>query len=774
MVKIGLLVGVSEYRSGFEPLASPVKDVEKMQEVLLNLEIGGFSDVKLLENPTRQQMEEAIFDLFADRQPDDLVLFYFSGHGIKDRDLNFYLATSDTRKNKNRILVTPTAVAASFLQTQMTKSRSQREIIILDCCFSGSFAKGLKVKGEVDSIEAQLGGKGRAIFTSSSSAEVSFEQEDKDLSIYTRYLVEGIETGAADINRDGFIDADELHQYVCSKVQEASPDMTPQFYPVQEGFKIYLARSPFNVLKLEYRKEVDRVVIQDKGKIDYLNRIYLDELRTKLGLSDDEAKAIETEAIELYPKRQKKLQRYREAFSKAIQQRYPLREDDRNKLKRIQKILELTDEDVGAIETKFTPDRNIADRSKENKDNSQIPKSQTLPIPIKNNTSSSEQKVKSSLKPPPVSSKYRTEKIEPQRQLSNGSASEVESIQEQDKSPLKLLTRGNFLKLALLTFSGTTLAIVGKNLFSPPLEKRVDPPPQKFKEGNLKDFEFPVVTVDAKGQEVKREQGKAQYFTLSLGNDEIALDMVSLPGGKFMMGTEDEEIERLVKKYNSDWFKREKPQHYVTVEPFFMSKFPVTQEQWRQVAKLPKIDRDLEQNSSNFKGDNRPVERVSWYDADEFCKRLSKETGKEYRLPSEAEWEYACRAGTTTPFHFGETITSELANYNGNYTYASEPKGEYRQQTTPVGKFPPNAFGLYDMHGNVWEWCADYWHENYQNAPNDGKPWLSDSSSMKVIRGGSWFVNPNGCRSASRNDPARVNRHFNFGFRVMRVASRTT
>ncbi len=156
--------------------------------------------------------------------------------------------------------------------------------------------------------------------------------------------------------------------------------------------------------------------------------------------------------------------------------------------------------------------------------------------------------------------------------------------------------------------------------------------------------------------------------------------MVSIPGGSFKMGSPANET----------------PQHDVTVPAFFMGKFEVTQEQYQQV---------MGKNPSHCEGYKRPIEMVSCNDAVEFCKKLSQKTGRTYRLPSEAEWEYACRAGTTTPFHFGETITDELANYHASKTHASEPKGEYRKQTTPVGEFPPNAFGLYDMHGNVWEWC---------------------------------------------------------------------
>ena len=196
------------------------------------------------------------------------------------------------------------------------------------------------------------------------------------------------------------------------------------------------------------------------------------------------------------------------------------------------------------------------------------------------------------------------------------------------------------------------------------------------------------------GKIVSSQQGQADVFTEKLGNN-VSLEMVSIKGGTFLMGSPDTEKERT---------SSESPQHWVTLQRFFLGKYPVTQAQWQAV---------MGNNPAYFKGNNRPVENVSWNDAIAFCQKLSQKTGRYYRLPSEAEWEYACRAGTTTPFYFGETITPDLANYDGNYTYASAPKGVYRQQTTDVGSFPPNAFGLYDMHGNVWEWCQDIWHENY-------------------------------------------------------------
>ncbi|MBD2546606.1 formylglycine-generating enzyme family protein [Planktothricoides sp. FACHB-1370] len=261
-------------------------------------------------------------------------------------------------------------------------------------------------------------------------------------------------------------------------------------------------------------------------------------------------------------------------------------------------------------------------------------------------------------------------------------------------------------------------------------------------------FSFTTVKVNDRGEKINSESLQAEYSREDLGNG-VTLDMVAIPGGTFIMGSPVTEKERR---------DNEGPQRSVTVPAFFMAKYPVTQQQWQAV---------MGNNPSSFQGLNRPVENVSWNEAVEFCQKLSQMTGKNYRLPSEAEWEYACRAGTTTPFCFGETITPDLANYDRNYTYGNGPKGVYRQQTTDVGSFPPNAFGLYDMHGNVWEWCADHWHENYNGAPTDGSAWTSrGNSNLRLLRGGGWFSFPGFCRSARRNYSDPGGRDYDFGFRI--------
>jgi formylglycine-generating enzyme required for sulfatase activity len=264
--------------------------------------------------------------------------------------------------------------------------------------------------------------------------------------------------------------------------------------------------------------------------------------------------------------------------------------------------------------------------------------------------------------------------------------------------------------------------------------------------------------------------GKADYFLEKL-DESTGLAMVSIPGGTFIMGSPNNEEGRDIYGDFIEALKGvnvEGPQHLVKIRPFYMGKYAITQAQWFTVAHLPKVNIDLNPDPSRFKGINRPVEKVSWHQTTEFCQRLSKKTGREYRLPSEAEWEYACRAGTTAPFYVGETITTDLANYNGNYTYGAGSKGQYRQQTTDVGSFAPNAFGLYDMHGNVWEWCLDNWHENYTGAPTDGSAWTADGDdSARLLRGGSWYHGPRCCRSAYRSYSLLGLQRSVLGFRVV-------
>lgn len=308
-------------------------------------------------------------------------------------------------------------------------------------------------------------------------------------------------------------------------------------------------------------------------------------------------------------------------------------------------------------------------------------------------------------------------------------------------------------------------------------------------------FSFDVVTVDEQGQVRDRQRKTAEYVREDLGND-LYLDMVVIPSGSFLMGSPETEEGRR---------DNEGPQLEVSIPSFLMGRYPVTQAQWRAVAEMPRVKLDLKPDPAYFKGDDRPVEDVSWYEVVEFCDRLSAYTGRQYRLPSEAEWEYACRAGTTTPFHFGETLITDLANCRNGST------SEWRQETTAVDHFEAaNIFGLFDMHGNIYEWVQDDLPASYESGPTDQvsdliriSKWvenhistsyeesltedmLIDSISQffgfaslmehephRAIRGGSWYDPPRLCRSAYRSCFQSDLTCDVIGFRVVCSAPRT-
>jgi formylglycine-generating enzyme required for sulfatase activity len=616
MAKLALLIGVSECAEGLTALPAAVRDIEAMATVLADANMGGF-EVTTLPNPSRSEMERAIEILFENRAEEDLLLLYFSGHGFTDQAGKFFFSNRETRKPGR--LVKSTATPANFVHDVMEDSNSDHQVVILDCCHSGAFGITFRDQASIDfDRELGAGGKGRIVLASSAAVEYSIERKGEELAVYTQYLVAGIKTGAADLDGDGAISVNELHDYVCEKVSKAYPAMHPERYVHRDGDKILLARAVISDPEREYRKQV-KACLAD-GMIYPADRRLLDRRWKALGLKAEVAAAIEAEELRPYEEHRANLQEYEEAVREEAELEFPLTGRALRGLTALQKELKLTDEIVAGIQ-----DRVLNENSSFRNENS--------------------------------------------------------------------------------SFSA----------LSPGLPRSTEP------------------------------------LVEALGNN-ITLEMLPIPGGKFLMGSPETEADRR---------DNESPQHEVTIAPFYMSKFPITQAQWKVVAALPKINRDLKLDPSSFKGVKRPVEQVSWWEAIEFCDRLSQKTGSAYRLPSEAEWEYACRAGTTTPFYFGETISKDQASLGS--------------QTTDVGSFPANAFGLHDMHGNVWEWCLDHWHSNYEGAPLaeppgtgiDGSAWLSDQEdTRRVLRGGSWFDYPLICRSAYRNLYSPDDRDVNLGFRV--------
>lgn len=247
----------------------------------------------------------------------------------------------------------------------------------------------------------------------------------------------------------------------------------------------------------------------------------------------------------------------------------------------------------------------------------------------------------------------------------------------------------------------------------------------------------------------KYQRSWAEHLAVPIEvKNSLGMKLVLIPPGQFQMGSPPGE----------EWHRPDEALHQVTLtRAFYMGTTEVTQGQWKAI---------MGRNPSFAVGDALPVDTVTWSEADTFCRKLTEKEGTKYRLASEAEWEYACRAGTTTPFHTGATISTDQANYNGKFTYGKGTKGLFRESSTKVGSFPPNAWGVHDMHGNVWEWCADWYSEYPKHAVRD--PTGPAEGDRRIIRGGCWINFPAVCRSANRGKIVPRSWNFHTGFRVVR------
>jgi formylglycine-generating enzyme required for sulfatase activity len=711
-----------------------------LYSVLVDPERGEFleKNTRLLLNPNKQQMEEAIDWLFYNRVKDDLLLFYFAGHGVIDHYYDYYLTATDTRNRDVGGLQQSTAIDTASLHKSIKKSKSERKVVILDACFSGAIATGAMGNTVPLKLKESLGEKGTAILTSSSATQLSYE------GVYTRYLVEGIATGAADLDGNGWISVDELHRYASEKVSEDSSnrmEMTPHFIPVEkEGHNIFIAKSRREDPKLRYEQIVQAYAQQNWWE---LPRLQLSMRQQELGISRVDASIIEERILQPYRNEyNERLEVYTQELTKAVQKQYPLSDSFQANLKAYQQHFKLRDEDIAEI------DRRVLSQARPTQSNpapAKIPTAPSPPVPqspvIKTPIPAFTSAVRTPSKPiqPPV--RRAVTKLSP--------------------NPT---TRRNFIKWlgfgGVGAFSVLVLSQLGKKLSDTPNLPTASSPSVPGSAPKLTKIQFTSVKLNDKGVIIAKPAAIAQIYTEALGNG-VALTMVKIPGGKFMMGSPESEKDR---------GKNESPQHQVTVPEFYLAQTLVTQAQYQAI---------MGNSDSYFKGNDKlPVEQVSWLDAVEFCEKLSQKTNRTYRLPSEAEWEYACRAGSKTPYAFGETINPAVVNYNGNFPYGGAAEGEYRAKTTPVGSFPPNLFGLYDMHGNLWEWCLDEYINNYNGAPTDGSARGNinsrDKNTNTVLRGGSWVNDAQNCRSAFRFYSAASDRSDLIGFRVVCQQSRTS
>jgi formylglycine-generating enzyme required for sulfatase activity len=595
-----------------------------------------------------------------------------------------------------------TTLRAAQLREYM-KNSSRYQLLILDCCFSGAFAEGMAAKDDGALHLEDFGGEGRAVLTSSASIETSSAPEaGEGLSVYTRFLVEGIRTGAADRQQRGFVDAEDLHLYVSRRVAEAAPAMTPQFFPTRSGHRIRVCRVRRDPT-VGYRQQLEKLAAARGGELSPAGRVILKEWRANLAegeqISDAQAEQIEAEVLRPWREYAKKKADFAETVAALVAEvdiRQGLSAADWAELRQLKDLWKLKQSDVEEILRRHGIDPATILLSAEEIDRQLA--EVAAQVKAKADALAWEQEQ--------AERKARDQEAQAQAKAK----AEVERLAKEQAQKRK--------EPELHPLSVSTAVVV-----------------QEARQG-LRGLLGPKWRIDKRPLQV---QGYRERLA-----DGVELTMVHIPAGGFLMGSPEGEKER---------YGYEGPQRQVQLEGFFMGQTPITQAQWREVAGWQKLRRDLNSNPSYFKGPNRPVERVSWKDAIEFCNRLSQRTGRHYSLASEAQWEYACRAGSTTPFHFGATLTPDFANYNGNHTYGDGPEGLYRKETTEVATFPANPWGLHDMHGNVWEWCLDQWHDNYEGAPTDGSAWLDSAvneDSARLLRGGSWGHDPGCCRSAYR------------------------
>ena len=806
--KTALLIGVTTYGEGIPPLSAAANDVAAMEAVLKNPDMGGFDTVTALVNPDFPEMQEAIFQLFQQATKEDLVLLFFSGHGITDDNNHLYLSTRRTAKHN----FAATAVPARFVQDRSHLCYAKRQVMILDCCYSGAFKEGWHLKSVGLDLKRELGldeqgAEGRAVLTSSSATQTSFQQDGAALSLYTQYLVEGMETGIADTDEDGRIYIHELHDYAKAKVQEVKPKQKPDIILDREGFKILISRSPLQDPKLRFRREVETYAAQTEdhlkqwGDFSAVGKITLLQVkRQEAGLTEIEAEAIVASVREPYRRQLANRSLYRQALVAAFEMGDPFPVSVQRELQVLRDALGLGDAEVQEIAQHpevrqaqaHTQDRAIEQQRQ--REAAQAAETQRQEAERQQNLQRqrelAEQQAREQQRQQQAEIARQAERKRQEKERSRREKAEekptppVAKKQEPSATPKPTIKIGR-RTFTLLGLSGlaTILTPMLRSAFtskvesppipSPTLEVSPTPEPQPL---STKPFTFTTATVDAQGKVTTREGQKEEYVE-DLGNG-IGLRMVKIVGGKFLMGQTEAEKTQLLKEYaEKDYqksFSSESPQYEVTVPDFFMGMFTVTQAQWKAVVQLPKIKTDLKPDSSRFTGKLFPVEQISWDEAIEFCDRLSAKTGKSYTLPSEAQWEYACRAGTQTAFAFGDILTPELANYNWTTSYNGSPRSSYPQETQPVGIYPANAWGLYEMHGNVWEWCQDDWHENYNGAPENGSAWTDKniSTAAKILRGGSWVDYPWYCRSAARAGFTLDGRFVSFGFRVCCLAPR--
>lgn len=789
--KYALLIGNSKFRDpGLNHLAAPENDVVALREVLRNPQIAGF-ETTLVTNAGMDEARTAVDRHFANRDPDDLLLFYYTGHGLRDQNGDLYLSLQQTDRRSPRAI----SLEASYVRTCMDRSSSQRQLIILDCCHSGAFIDNV----DPDEIahDASDGpqlyqddfvprGRGNFVFAASSANESAFEKDGK--SIFTRYLVEALETGQAAPDRED-ISVQDLYNYVSHRVSSVTERMRPMLWPQDAQQQLFLARNleprvpiPDALLELLWDDDPHRAL----GAVTLLDEIYHE---------DDEQRSADVERA------------FRQRLNKPETLSYLVARP----MERILGPVVSSEPDPALVAELETERQAKADLESQ----LAVASDRIAGIPQLNSKIEELGKEKESEQETSEMLRGRIEDVEAQLMEARSDAERARSLasdcQEFANQKVQSLVfwRNIFAPFAVLAL--IAIAALGFTEFN---EARTENQKLKTQLDQIGAENRELTSIEVKyAQEMLKKLGfylglkdgspgpstleatnelmtkidrepvtelrketltlievvsiASQHGFLPRSGDllkpvcEGCPEMVHISGGKFLMGSPTDEEGR-----NSD-----EKQHEVTVMDFAIARTEVTFDQWKLCVNGGGCQSNPTPDDEGWGRGDRPVINVSWKDAQEYISWLNEqvEDANPFRLPTEAEWEFAARAGEETPFAFGKTISTDQANYDGNSVYGRGVKGEYRRKTIPVEELDAaNDRGLRHMHGNVWEWVEDVYEADYAKTPTDGsahipQPLMKDHA--RVLRGGSWLNNPQLLRSGLRGRGGPDVRLRYYGFR---------
>ncbi len=675
MNKYAVLIGNSQFpdeadKSKLPDLACPEQDVDQLGKVLAS-ERGEFTVLPLKNQPSTQIKRE-LQRTVNKAQQDDLLLFYYSGHGKPNKAGILHLTTYDTVISE----LETSSIPINHIYDILGTGKCRKIVIILDCCYSGAAGQGFK--GAVDDYLQQMNNsRGTYLVTASTELQVAHESAAEGLSLFTKHLIAGLETGDADKDGDGWVDMNELYDYVQSKVMAENPAQQPTKHVKEERGGLIIAKSGRDS-KAERLRKI-KSFFHDLAQEDRITNDILFGVLELLKRSPSEISVLE-------------------------QQQYAL-------------VIGIFEHRIMAVEFVRKWDRLVSEIGK-----------------IEQKKATQEQLARDKEAQEKAARKKFTEE------------EKISSPPEQPKKWKKYLAWTSFV---------VVISAVFFFVYS---------------------YHGPSVPSVEHQKQQQEAEVKRQAATESQKSKIIEPEMVAIKGGCFSMGSPDSEKER----------GDDEKQHKVCVEDFALGKTEVTKGQFNAFVSATSYQTETEigdgcygwtgtdwkkdkkynwRNVGFTQTDEHPVVCVSWNDAMAYIAWLSKTTGKDYRLPTEAQWEYAARAGTDTLFYTGKCISTTQANYNGNYPYDNCAKtGIYKKQTVAVGSYPANPWRLADMAGNVWEWTCSLYNADYSGSEQQCAS-KDDAGTRRVLRGGSWIIYARSTRSANRHSLTPGYRNNLIGFR---------